>query len=307
MSPAAPNPALHRFSWDGLSIEIPTDWNLAHYRFSRSGSQVRLEDDESLRLQMDWIHTRRPVSSNTLEQRVARQSRAVAAAAIKSIPVPNMPAAWSARLHTLPDGRHLAIASRLSRNQCTVVVLQLLAEREPEPATMRRLRAVTASFVHHEGTTIPWRVYDVAFDLPRQWWLIDTAFAAGSKRFLFQLRLRRLHIWQCAVASIALRGRTPAQFAVDLLRTHRPLRNHRFIALDQHRLALDPRRRWPILPADDLGRACLRYSGSCILLPNQDSLFLSLFNYRTPSDIAALRPHLPPDRFPWIHAPELAL
>lgn len=300
MLPISTRATHHRFAWDGLSIEVPTDWNLAHYRFGHPASQARLEDDESLRLQLDWIRTRRPIARHTLADRAARQARTILAASLHRHPVADMPPGWSATHHLLPGERQLSIASWLSTDARTLVMLQALAERETEHAALRRLRAIASSFTLHDGPTIPWRVYDVAFDLPRHWWLTDTAFAAGSKRFLFQHRLRRLLLWQCSVASIALRGRTPAQFAVDLLHSHRPLRHHRFVALDQHRFALAPHRRWPILPADDLGRACLRYTGACVLLPDQDGLFLSLFNYRSPADIAAIRPHLSPERFPWI-------
>ncbi len=292
-------PGTHRFAWDGFSIAVPLDWNLAHYRFTGGVSTARLEDDEAGRLQLEWVRPKRDLPSDVLAARFARQSEPLRRVARRQEPIESPPPGWAGTFFVMPDDRHMIVAYRAQRDPRFFLFLQMTAPPQGERRTLREWRALAESFALHTGPTVPWEVYDAAFELPRGWWLEETTFDAGRKRFMFQRRLRRLHIWRFSVASVILRDRTPAVFAVDFLNACQELRGRRFEVVDDHRLRGARPKQFPLVPANDLGRLCLRYTGACVHLPDQDALFLSLLNHRRQADLPPLLPHLNPQLFPW--------
>ena len=286
---------MKRFAWDGFAFDVPEDWNLSSYDFGRHTSGVRMEDDDALRLQFDWVRPSSRIRLDKVQARYAKQSARLTTVADQAIACDDLEAGWTAFVYHLPDRHYLVVAYWVAPDLSFFGFLRLhfgsVGPKKPE----RLLRHVASSFQLSGSGPAPWLFYDVAFALTPDFRLVDTAFQAGSKAMTFQRRLRILSIWQFSMADTILAGRSPAAFAVDFLDQHRPLRGPQFRAIAPDQMTSERTTSFPLARYDEIGRWCFRYAAQCVHLSAVNALFLWVYNFRTPRDLEALqRDFVPP-------------
>ena len=87
----------HRFAWDGFSFQVPHDWNLSSYALRPKVSRIQMEDDEALRLEMEWIRTQKPINRSRLHKRWAQAAKKLAKASAETAVVEDVPEGWKQR------------------------------------------------------------------------------------------------------------------------------------------------------------------------------------------------------------------
>lgn len=279
---------VHRFAWDGFSFPLPAEWDLADYRLDPKGSSARFEDDTAVRLDLEWVRCPMAAGREAFLRRYALMAAELEKAAeARTEPIQGLPEDWTAKLHAMPDKRLLATAygSPVSASGLQVFLrahFDAASRREPS----RLLRMVAEGFQVHDRGRIPWAVFDVSFELDASWRLVGTAFQAGRKRFTFVRRARRLELWFCSLADLALRGRSLGEWAADMLGTMKSFEARRFIPASNGRLQA-VRRGWlyPFGHAEEIARWCFRYQARCLHDRERNRLVLAVLQYRVERDL----------------------
>jgi hypothetical protein len=280
----------HRFAWDGFSFLVPEAWDLSFYDLAAKASAIRMEDAEAVRLQMEWWRPTRRVSDEFIRQRYDKMARQIAALAVETHAVEELPAGWVAYIYTMPDKRRLAICFWLAPGGRFFCFLRVHIDTAGFRYGQRAIRLMANSFRLHEHPTIPWEVYDMAFALDRRFALAATAFEAGRKMMAFEWRLRRFILWQFSLADLILKKRALNVWAADVLNKCKRIRGPVFIVQPDGKLGVKKRTRYPFGHYEEIGRWCFRYQIWLRHLPERNLIRLAVFNYRKPSDLALLDP-----------------
>ncbi len=288
--------AAHKFAWDGLAFEVPDDWHLSLYHFGMKmkESSVEMEDDEALRLQMEWLRPKVPVSEEHAQNRYMTACTKWQELADNSTLLSDLAPGWTALVYTMPSKRRLVAAWWIAPDRKFVLLLKLhfddVGHRHPEKV----MRHLADTFSLHAEGRIPWACYDMSFALQPHFRLVATGFQAGCKLMVFQWRLRKLYMWQVSLADIALKGRQPNCWAAEFLNAYKPIKGVVFSAGDKG--TIDGSRGGPYRCGhyDEIGRMCFRYHVGCRHDPETNSLRLMLFNYRHELDLRELENALDP-------------
>jgi hypothetical protein len=279
--------SVKRFSWDGVSFQVPAGWDLSHYHFGPGSCTVQMEDDESLRLEIEWTRSRREMDAAATGRRCDAAARELAAGAAEAREVDGLPAGWEAGVYRLAEAKTLAAAFRLAPDRRFFCSLRLHFAGAAGEAPARTLRLIASSMQTRERGLVPWDVYDASFRLDRSFRLVATSFEAGRKLFVFQWRLRKLHVWFFSLADILLRRQGAAEWAAGFLGKVPDLRGPRFTSQDERVLA-GRRGLFPLTRCEELGRLCFRYRVGWARLEDRNALLLTVFNYRRSADLAVL-------------------
>ena len=280
--------AYHRFAWQGFSFDLPHDWNLASHTAADGVSYARFHDDVGLRLELEWLAARRPLDAATIRRRYDKLAASMGAAGARSEALSLLPDGWSATLHRLPDGIRLVTAFLVQPPSPFFCLLKLHFDEAGAPGLERIVRRLTESFTQHTEGLIPWAVYDIAFQLHKDFRLHATSFQAGRKLMVFDWRLRRLYLQFFSLANLICKDQTKEQWCAAQLNGFKALSGVRFAAGTDGAL-LASHRCWKWwCNAEPITRGCLRYQAWCRLLPEKNQLFLAVLNYRREEDLAFL-------------------
>ncbi|OGV61653.1 MAG: hypothetical protein A3K19_15230 [Lentisphaerae bacterium RIFOXYB12_FULL_65_16] len=287
----------HRFSWDGVSFEVPGAWNLALHAFENRETQVALEDDYAVRLEAQWTRLEKRPDLETVRTRYSRAAEALGKAATATQPLDGLPEGWAGFLYSMPEDRQLAVAFVGSRVPPGFALFKLHFAPGDKETPREVLRALTSSLVFHNGDTVPWEAYDMSLEVPAEFKLVSTVLQAGQKCLGFQWRFRRLLVWQTSLADLVLKRQTKEQWAAGLLNRQEFLRGPQFTPGPDGSL-LARRRRWNPLPhVEEIGRWCFRYHARCAHDPVGNKLFVWVWHHRRPADLAQLRGRVGPFPF----------
>ena len=277
------------FAWAGVSFRLPEAWQLSNYSFSRHTTTVKFEDDYTRRLQVEWIPLKRAGTDITkIHQRYAKAARKLTASAIKSKEIKSLPAPWTAFLYHMPDGARLLTVFALLPDPDLFCFMQInFAPADPErPAAVAEL--ITSAFATHFAGFTPWSFYDVSFELPADFRLVNTSFQAGSKLLIFQWKSRRLYLWHFSLAEVLLKNRQLDEWVADFLNAYPGIKGRHFTLRDDG--SIDPRRTWRYRLAhhEEIARWCYRYLISWQHDPSKNQIRLTVFNYRKENDLSRI-------------------
>ena len=279
----------HRFAWDGFSFQTPQDWNLSEYLIQREASWVRMEDDNAIRLEMEWTRSRRPLDMERIQKRFTAVSKSLMAEDAETQRVPDLPEAWSAFLYSMPDGRRLLAAFRFVPGSDFFCFFKLHFEgvslREPP----RIIRLIASTFQLHAQNVIPWEFFNIALQLNREFRLLATSFQAGRQLMIFEWRRRKLHLWFFSLADLMLRDKSMEAWCIDFLGGFKGIPGAQFEAGDQRGVILARRRRRYLLGhSEEIARWCFRYQAHCVHLAAKNQVALWVVQYRTDADLDRL-------------------
>ena len=285
----------HVFAWDGFSFQTPQDWNLSEYSLQRDVSQVRMEDDNAVRLEMEWTRSRRPLEVERIRKRFAVVAKSLTSVGADTSPVKELPAGWSAFLYSMSDGRHLLAAFRLIPDSGFFCLFKLHFKSASRREPPRLIRLIASTFQINEEVVISWELFDIGLRLNREYRLCATSFQAGRQMMIFEWRRRRLHLWFFSLADLMLKGKSVAAWCVDFLDGFKGIPGPQFRVDAQPGLILAQRRwRYPLGHIEEIVRWCFRYQVRCVPLATKNQIVLSVFQYRTDADLK----HLALDVYP---------
>ena len=283
----------YRFAWDGFSFRVPQDWNLSDYALRKDVSMVKMEDDDALRIEMEWIRTRTPIKRSRLQKRCDQVAKHLKDAGAETAMVVDLPEGWTAVMYSMPDSRHLLTAYRLVPG-CPLfcffqIHFQSASRREPP----RMIREIASSFQLHDQGAIPWELYDINFRLDREFRLVNTSFQAGRKLMVFEWRLRRLYIWFFSLADVIMKKKPIEEWGTEFLNAFKGLQGPKFIAGQQGEIVTHLNWRYPLGHFEEILRWCFRYHARCAHLPEKNQIVLYAFNFRKDTDLAKISTDLP--------------
>lgn len=281
--------ATHTFAWNGVSFEIPADWNLSSHHTFRGVTTVAMEDDVARRLDLEWTRPRNDLDLATVRKRFTAASKNVGAAAETTTPVRGLPEGWSAVSYRMPEGREWTIAFYLPPDKRLVCFFQFHAMRDAVPRSPAALKAVASSLRAHDGPAIPWRFYDVAFALDKAFTLSTSSLRAGNKLLVFEWRMRRLFVWHVSLADAILRKTSIRDWTVDHLNRFAPLQAVTFRASDTGAIRAARKWRYPFGRYEEIGRQCFTYHAEYRHIPERNQIAIWVYQYRRPEDLALVR------------------
>ena len=293
-----------RIAWDGVSFLIPGNWELALYKFLKKGvTRVEIEDEYAVRLEAEWVRPKKRLQVNHVLSRYERKSKKLSRLADTSTPVANLPQGWAATHHvfseTVPGrkAKGLAVAkhglvtafylSGDSKLFCFMMLHFLPQDRENPAET---IRLVAGEFRHHfDSPLVPWRLFDIAFEVPRDFLLENTLFELGAKLMTFRWNLRRLFLWHFSCADMFLKeGVNMAEWVAGYINSSRRIRGGAFWVDAGGRIVWKRRKRHLLAHRDQIARLCFRYEARYSLDKEANQLIVWVFNYRKPSDLQAI-------------------
>lgn len=287
--------ATHRFAWHGFSFLVPRDWNLSAYSIRRKVSSVRMEDDNTVRLEMEWTRSRRPFDMERIRKRFDAVSKSLTLAGAATHPVDDLPKIWSACLYSMPDGRRLLVAFRFVPDSGFFCFFKLHFESASLREPPRVIQLIATTFQLHEQDVVPWELYDIEFQLNREFRLLSTSFQAGRQQMVFEWRRRRLHLWFFSLGDLILKGKPMEAWCADFLDGFKGIQGPKFSAGEQHGVLHARRsRKYPLGHGEEIGRWCFRYQARCLNLAVKNQIVLWVFQFRKDSDLDHLMLKLGP-------------
>ncbi|MBA4387230.1 MAG: hypothetical protein C0404_04570 [Verrucomicrobia bacterium] len=280
----------HEFAWDGVSFEVPGDWNLSAHGAERDVSSVTMEDDYAVRLQAEWFVPGRKLKVERLKSRYDKHVAGFGRKAMRTEEIAGLPGGWMGHVYGMKDAGALAVVFHADSagRMAFLALIHFPDKSNRDPAFVSRRLA--SSFKLHQGPVVPWRFYDVAFELDREFRLASTDFVAGRKHMVFEWQLRKLSLWFFSLADRVLNGQKPEEWAVDFLNKHPALKGPHF-GLDRKRGAVTAKRSrlYPLGHFEEIGRACFRYHVTVRHDRAANTVMVRVFNYRKDSDLSLIR------------------
>lgn len=275
---------VHPFAWDGMAFDVPEAWNLSFYHFGRKQAELRMEDDDRVRLEMEWLQGRGVDAETAVTTYRARTSAFEEEAGRMEI-LDGLAAGWLGFLYDMPEGKSLVTLLRLGTDDGRAAFLRLHFRRNERDLRKAVVRQLTGSFRLHTQGRIPWRVYDMAVDVDSSFHLIQTAFNAGRKMLVFQRKLTRLYVWHFSLADLLLRKRRVGDWAAEFLNGFKSFRAVRFVTAPNG--SVGTVRKWRHLAGhyDEIGRGCFRYAVGFKVLDACNAIVLWAYSFRTQRDL----------------------
>ncbi len=288
----------HLFAWQGFSCDIPADWNLSEYNIVAGVSCARFFDDFNRRLDFEWMYVRHRIKNEEVSRRYDKIAASMRAAGAKVENIEDMPGGWSACLYSLPDGKRLMAAFRLVPENNFFCLLKMYFEHASMREAERIVRRIAGTFKLHEHGLIPWAVYDINFQLRKEFKLVATSFKAGHKLMVFEWRLRRLYFNFFSLADTLCKNHSMEKWCTDYLKNFKAISGVMFSEGSEGEIVAMHNlwRLWGNV--EPLARGCLRYKAWCLRLPEKNQIFLAVFNYRGHEDVSFMENSLDPDLRP---------
>lgn len=281
-------PETHRFAWDGFSFHVPRDWNLSDYSFHGKTASVRMEDDNAMRLEMEWIRPRKAVKDSVLRDRCARIGKSMAEEGAESSAIDGLPAGWTAVVYSMQDGKYLLTAYRLDPKSSFFCLFKLYFAAASRREPPRMIRKIASTFMLHEDGPVPWEFYDVSIRVARGFRLVNTSFLAGRKLMVFEWRLRRLYVWFFSLADTILKRKPMEEWCADYLNDFKGIQGPKFLPGRNGAIFTRFSFRYPLGHFEEIFRWCFRYHAQSRHVPERNHVVLCVFNYRNHRDLAMI-------------------
>jgi len=300
--------ASRRIAWNGVSFLAPGNWEMAIYKFMRGGaSRIELEDEYSVRMEAEWLASGTALAMKQILARYERTSRDLTVRADRGEQIAGLPEGWFATRHifseTVSDRKTRALkladhdlvtaffVSPDSRLFCFVLLHFLPGDRE-KPRDVMRL--VASEFRHHLNEQYtPWQLFDIKFEIPRQFVPENTMFGIGAKMMSFRWKLRRFLLWYYSCPDVFLKdGVKPEEWVAGQLNGFSKIRGPVFSPGRNGEILWKRRSRFPLGHIDEITRWCFLYKARCRIDRDRNQLIVWVFSYRRSEDLEMIPPGL---------------
>ncbi|MBN1671997.1 MAG: hypothetical protein JXR37_13240 [Kiritimatiellae bacterium] len=304
-----PAPAPKRIAWDRVSFLIPANWEIGLYKFLKKGvTRIEVEDEYAVRLEAEWIRPRRPLQMRNIMKRYERASRELTLKADERKGIEPLPHDWYATHYifreTVPaasGGKGLEIKRHdlvtafylCPRSELFGFFILHFLPGDPEDP-VRTMRLIAREFRHHKGRgLVPWRLFDIAFEVPHDFVLENTQFDVGAKLMVFRWKLRRFYLWVFSCADMFLKdGVVMEEWVAGYLNGFAHIYGPAFHPGANGAIEWKRRRKWWVAHRDEIARWCYRYKARCRRDEETNQLIAWVFNYRRHDDL-----HVIPEAF----------
>lgn len=293
-----------RISWNGISLLVPGNWEIGVYKFLRRGvSRIELEDEYAMRMEIEWVRPKAAVQIKTILQRYEKAAKKLTRRADVKHRVSGLPDGWVATHfifreslpgrsrgglvvveHSLLTAFYLCPRSSLF---CFMLVHVLPDDNED---AVEIIRQAASGFRNHVAAElIPWQLFDISFETPREFRLREANFGIGAKQMLFTWRRRRFFIWFFSCSDMILKDNAVMEeWIAGYLNGFSGIKGPVFYPGTDGKLSWRRRGRHPLGHRDELMRGCLRYMIRCRHNVGRKQLIAWVFHYRKHNDLCMI-------------------
>jgi hypothetical protein len=276
--------AYKTFAWQGISLTIPSSWELVFTQGKHRAGHVRLADRQSVRLEVRWQRGQvASPPSQAVDSYVARLARRATGEGAQLSVQRNLklasPAGQDVECYRwVADSQSLAMVSRC--RECGGIVHVQLTGR-PGESLKGLARTVFASLSDHsDGAWQQWRFFDLEFQSPADLPLARKSLQSGCIRMTFARRQTRLHFVRVSLAQVLLADKSLEQWFKAFYA--KPLRRRSFtirqVGVNGHGGLEVEGRAWRLVnPMGLLGRPRI-VRGSCWHCEQTNRLFICCFD-----------------------------
>ena len=281
--------ATHSFSWDGISFDVPENWNIAIYKFPKRLTRVEFEDDYTTRIEAEWTRPLRTLDMDRIQERFNASSRKLTRDADRTKRIEDLPSGWAATLYQLPEKHKLVTAMYLGpASELFCFFFIHFEPKDPEDPT-EVVSAITNSLKIQTGSLKRWTLYDISLEIPSDFQLLSTRFETGLKLFVFRWKRRKCCIWFINLADLVLKKQSLGEWMARLFNSSRLFRSLVFRIDGDNRIFSTRRKRHRLGHIDEIVRWCFKYQFDCIQDKENNQLIPWIFSYRNESDLEQLK------------------
>lgn len=298
-----------RLAWNGISFAVPANWEIAVFRLLRRGaSRIELEDDYSLRMEAEWMTRHKgDLDTQSIQKRYEAASKPLTVKAEEQTEIQGLPEGWHATCfifretgedkkggslevveHSLATAFYLCPESTMFG----FFLLHFMPEDPEDP--METVRQLAGAFQTHRGQPhVPWKLYDIEFELPAAFNLEKATIDIGSKLMRFGWKWRQFSLWHFSCYDMFLKdGMRGDVWAAGFLNAYGGFKWIRFDPDGRGGIAW--RRRKPFIfgHRSEIARLCFKYRVGWRLHEQTRQLVLWVYHYRKKTDLLML-----PDAF----------
>ena len=281
-------PNVRTLAWDGVSFDVPVEWELAHFQRRKRAMRIEVEDRYELRLEAEWLRPKRKPDVDEVQRRYDRMTRQWTSEAKEHHPAEDLPDDWIATQFVMEDGRRFITAFYLPADGGLFAYFVIHFEPESEETPGDVLRLLISSLRRHDGDVKPWRLYDIGFNLPERFKLRNARFETGLKVMTFNWGFRELHLFHVSLADRVTKGLGVEEWAPAFLQSRRLYRGVRFVAGQTDEIVVQKNRLNIIGRYDEIGRMCFSYEARHRLLRDRNQIVVWLLHYRWQADALAM-------------------
>jgi hypothetical protein len=289
-----------RLGWDGVSFCVPSNWELADYRYQkRRACRIEIEDEVAIRIESEWVRTTDRFNLESIMKRYTKASQPLTMKAEVKTELQNLPNGWSATRFTFKETGHVKSTKlQLVCHELVTVfyicpqsslfcffLLHFLPEDKEDPLEI--VNNLTRTFQDHKDQLYsPWELFDIKYRIPKEFLLKKSSFDIGSKMMVFEWEKRRLFTWTYSCVDIFLKDwNSTEHWVVGSLNAARILKGIVFRLDENGKVSWRRNKMHPIGVRDEIWRWCFRYEVGCKVLTKQNQLFVYVYQYRKPDDL----------------------
>ncbi len=289
-----------RIAWEGVSFGVPSNWDLAVFKFLRRGARrIELEDEYAIRLEAEWVRSRKDLDLARIMKRYETAAKPLTLKSDEQITVDGLPEGWYATHFIYKEtgadtgGETLAILQHdlvtafylcPRKTMFCFVLVHVMPEDSENPVEI--IQRIAHSFQDHYGEPkIPWCLFDISFSLPQALRLEQAHVDIGNKLMVFNWRRRRYFLWYFSCADMFLNdGTTPAEWSCGYLNGARLLKAPVFYPDGPQTIRWRRRRPFFLGHREEIATLCFRYAAGCHLDEAENRLLLWVWHYRYDDD-----------------------
>lgn len=83
-------------AWDGISFAVPSPWEMAGFAFDKRVSRLQLEDDYTVRLEVEWVRLKRRPELARIRKRYLTRARKRTDKSTRRTSIDGLPQGWTA-------------------------------------------------------------------------------------------------------------------------------------------------------------------------------------------------------------------
>jgi hypothetical protein len=276
------------FSWDGITFQVPSTWNLSVYKFIKKLTRIEFEDDYTIRLEAEWMRPKGELDVEKVQRRYKLQSQKLTKDAERVVALEDLPLGWVASKYSLAEEQELVTAIFMEPDSRLFAFFIIYFEPEDKESPEEVIRTLSNTFVIQEGDTRSWQLYDIDLSTPADFELVDTDFQTGLKKMTFRWERRRFMIAFVNLADMVLKKHSQDEWLVRFLNSSRFARSGYFYPKDSG-IEFRRRKRHKFGHIEEIFRRCALYQWGCIHDEGSNLLVPWVVNYRKPSDMERLK------------------
>lgn len=261
---------------------------MSYYHFGRQTAEARMEDDEVVRLEMEWTVKPQALDAREVIERHQKGARTLEEQAEKTTSIAGLAPGWTGFLYNMSHARVLVTLMFLAPDRRRLTSIRMHFKKNERELRTRVVQLLSDSFQVHDGARVPWVVYDMSVEVDPSFHLINTAFNAGRKMLVFQKRLTRLYIWQFSLADMLLRKQSLPEWAAGFLNGFKSIRAVQFVPQADGTISTVRKLRHLLGHYDEIGRGCFKYHVGFKSLETCNAILLWVYSFRSQRDLESL-------------------